>query len=87
VNPLYAILEHRYSWLILAGLSFTAGCVGAMMMLAFTWSHDLARAWLYLSFVLTIYFGLRAFLHWKSQAEASLKSETDSPRRRGTTGP
>jgi len=86
MNPLYTILEHRYSWLILAGLSFTAGCVGAMMMLALTWSHEVARAWLYLSFVLTLYFGLRAFLQWKSQAEASLSSATDTPRRRGKTG-
>jgi hypothetical protein len=74
MNPVYSILESKYRWLILAGISFTAGCVGAMMMLALAWSHGVARVWLYLGLVLTVFFCVRAFLDWKSAAEASLDS-------------
>lgn len=78
MNPVYSILESRYRWLILAGLSFTAGCVGAMMMLAFTWKHEIALVWLYLGLLLTIFFCGRAFLDWKSDAEATLTSKGDT---------
>jgi hypothetical protein len=74
MNALYSILESKYRWLSLAGISFTAGCVGAMMMLALAWSHGVALAWLYLGLLLTLYFCVRAFLEWKSAAEASLDS-------------
>jgi hypothetical protein len=84
MNPLYTILEHRYRWLILAGLSFTAGCVSAIMMFALIWNHEVIRIWLYVGFVLTIYFVVRAFLQWKEEAESALNAETDAPRRRGT---
>jgi hypothetical protein len=87
VNPVYSILESRYRWLILSGLSFTAGCVGAMMMLAFTWKHGVALVWLYLGLLLTIFFCVRAFLQWKSEAEAALTSTGDGPSRgNGTAG-
>ena len=72
MNAVYAILESKYRWLSLAGISFTAGCVGAMMMLALAWSHVVALVWLYLGLALTIYFCVRAFLEWKADAEAAL---------------
>ncbi len=72
MNAVYAILESKYRWLSLAGISFTAGCVGAMMMLALTWRHEVALVWLYLGILLSIYFCVRAFLAWKADAEASL---------------
>jgi hypothetical protein len=75
VNSVYAILESKYRWLTLAGLSFTAGCVGAIIMLAFTWRHEVALVWLYLGLLLTVFFCARAFLDWKSAAEATLDSK------------
>jgi hypothetical protein len=77
VNPLYSILESRYRWLILAGLSFTAGCVGAMWMLALDWSHEIILVWLYLGLVLAIGFCVRAFIDWKSAAERALAAKAD----------
>jgi hypothetical protein len=78
MNPVYTILESRHSWLILAGLSFTAGCVGAMMMLAFTWRHEVVLAWLYLGLLLTVFFCARALVEWKRDAEAALGSKGDA---------
>lgn len=75
MNPLYTILESKYRWLSLAGICFTAGCVGAMMMLALTWKHGVALAWLYLGLLATLFFGIRAFLEWKSAAEQSLAAQ------------
>ena len=77
MNAVYAILESKHRWLSLAGISFTAGCVGAMMMLALTWSHGVARTWLYLGIVLAIYFCVRAFLEWKAGAEALLRTASE----------
>jgi hypothetical protein len=74
MNALYSILESKHRWLSLAGISFTVGCVGAMMMLALAWSHGVALAWLYLGLLSTLFFCVRAFLEWKSAAEASLDS-------------
>jgi hypothetical protein len=82
MNPVYTILESRHSWLILAGLSFTAGCVGAMMMLAFTWRHEVVLAWLYLGLALTLFFCFRAFVEWKKDAESAIGSKGDA----GKTG-
>ena len=72
MNPVYSILESKYRWLILAGLSFTAGCVGAMMILAFEWAHPVALVWLYAGLIATVVFCAQAFLDWKRQAEALL---------------
>lgn len=87
MNAVYGILESKYRWLSLAGISFTAGCVGVMMMLALVWSHAVALVWLYLGLLLTLYFCVRAFLEWKAGVEASLnpkrggRSRTRSPGR------
>ena len=69
MNPVYAIMESRHRWLILAGLSFGAGCFGAMAMLADGWSHTLARVWLYAGLLVAIYFVVRAVLDWNSRLE------------------
>lgn len=69
MNPVYSVLESEYRWLILAGLSFGAGFVGAIAMLAFIWPHTLARIWFYAGFVLGLYFLIRAFLEWKASVD------------------
>ncbi len=74
MSPVYSILESKQRWLILAGLSFVAGCVGAMMILAFAWSHAIALVWLYLGLILALAFCVRAFLDWKTQMEAALNA-------------
>lgn len=81
MNPIYAILESPHRWLILAGVSFLAGCIGAMTMLAFAWNRAIPRVWLYLALALTLYFAVRAFLQWKSETEAALAA-TDTRARR-----
>lgn len=60
MNPLYSIMESRYRWVILAGISLTAATVGAIMMLAWGWSHGLARLWFYAGALATAYFLVRA---------------------------
>lgn len=86
MNPVYTILESKQRWLILAGLSFTAGCVGAMMMLAFEWKHVVVSAWLYLGLALTLVFLVRAFVDWKRDAEITIESKSAVGKRgRGTT--
>jgi len=66
-NPVYALMESPYRWLILAGISFVACLLGTMMMLAYTWPHSLARGWLYLTILLTAYFLVQALLDWRAQ--------------------
>ena len=66
MNPIYAILEHPHHWLILAGISFAAGLLGAMAMLAWGWAHWFDEAWLLVGSALTLYFLVRAFLEWKA---------------------
>jgi hypothetical protein len=65
VNTVYAILESPHRWLILAGIAFTTACVGAIMMMAFTWQHAVELVWFYLFFVATLYFLARALWEWK----------------------
>lgn len=81
MNPVYSILESKYRWLILAGLSFTSGCVGAMMMLAFTWQHPVALVWLYLGLLLTVGFLVRAFQEWKSEIDSTVASKSNARKR------
>ena len=85
MNAVYSILESKYRWLSLAGICFTAGCVGAMMMLALAWKHEVALVWLYLGLLSTLFFCVRAFLDWKSAAEASLAPTGGRRRDRGPT--
>lgn len=58
-------MESPHRWSILAGISFLAGCFGAIEMLALVWPHIVARIWLLAFLILTVYFLIRAFLHWK----------------------
>lgn len=67
MNPVYSIMESPHRWLILAGISFLAGCLGAIEMLALVWPHVIARIWLLAFLALTVYFLVRAFLDWKNQ--------------------
>jgi len=72
VNPLYTVMESRHRWSILAGLSFGAGCLIAMMMLAYGWPHWLARLWLLTGIVVSLYCLARGFVWWKQAAEREL---------------
>lgn len=67
MNPVYSIMESPHRWLILAGIAFLAGCLGAIEMLALVWPHVIARIWLLAFLVLTLYFLIRAFLDWKDR--------------------
>lgn len=58
-------MESPHRWLILAGISFLAGCFGAIEMLALVWPHVIAHIWLIAFLLLTAYFLVRAFLEWK----------------------
>ena len=46
MNPIYAVIESPYRWLILAGIAFLVGTFGAMAMLAYAWPHTIDRIWL-----------------------------------------
>ncbi len=72
MNPLYTVMESRHRWSILAGLSFGAGCLIAMMMLAYGWPHWLARLWLLTGIVVSLYCLARGFVWWKQAAEREL---------------
>jgi len=72
VNPLYTVMESRHRWSILAGLSFGAGCLIAMMVLAYGWAHWLARLWLLAGIVVALYCLARGFLWWKQAADREL---------------
>lgn len=72
MNPLYTVMESRHRWSILAGLSFGAACLIAMMMLAYGWAHWLARLLLLAGIVVALYCLARGFLLWKQAAEREL---------------
>lgn len=65
MNPVYTIMESPHRWLILAALSLAIGAIGAMAMIAYTWPHWLARAWLYLGILATLSFLVSAFVEWQ----------------------
>lgn len=69
MNVLYTIRESPHHWLILAGLTFLAGMLGAMAMLAWAWPHPLARVWLLAGIFLAAYFLLRAALEYFQEIE------------------
>lgn len=82
MNPLYTVMESRHRWSILAGLSFSAGCLIAMMTLAYGWPHWLARLWLLAGIVVALYCLARGFLVWKHAAERELtRLEADARKR------
>lgn len=64
MNPVYAIMESPHRWLILAGIAFLAGTVGAMMMLAYSWPHWLDRLWLLAGLVATVGLLVQAAREW-----------------------
>jgi hypothetical protein len=66
VNPIYAIMESPYRWLILAGLSFLAALLGTMVMLSQGWSHWLERVWFLAALALALYFLVQALLEWNA---------------------
>lgn len=82
MNIPYAILESRHRWLILAGLSFLAGILGAIAMLAFDWPHPLAEAWLYAALAATAALLLTAFVQWKNEIEAAIHAADAAEARR-----
>lgn len=76
MNPYYAVMESRHRWLILAGLSFGAAFVGAIMMLAWNWPHVFIQVWFYVGAALTVVFLAQAVRAWWSTAESYLQTPT-----------
>jgi len=84
VNPVYGILESPHRWIILAGLSFLAACVGAIAMMGYGWSHTVAQIWFYAGFVTAVVCLGRSILQWKRAVEAALAAqEKQGPRSHG----
>jgi fatty acid desaturase len=73
MNTYYSIMESRHRWLILAAIAFAAASVGAIVMLAYGWSHTLVRVWFYAGALVTVYFLVQAFLHWKESVEQEIE--------------
>jgi putative Ca2+/H+ antiporter (TMEM165/GDT1 family) len=72
---MYAIMESRYRWTILAGIAFGLAVVGAMAMLMHQWSHIFVKVWFYVGLAATVYFMVRAFVDWKTEVEANLEDQ------------
>ncbi|GAC1639824.1 MAG: hypothetical protein NVS4B2_29290 [Chloroflexota bacterium] len=66
MNPWYSLMESPYRWQYLAAATFTVGCVGAMMMIAYVWPANLARVWFYGWTLGSIYSIVRAVLEWRT---------------------
>jgi hypothetical protein len=69
VNPIYAVMESPYRWLILAGIAFLVGTFGAMAMLAYAWPHTIDRIWLLAGLLATIVFLVLAAREWMQDDE------------------
>ena len=74
MSPYYAIIESRYRWLILAGLSFGAAFLGAIMMLAWNWPHAFIQVWFYVGAGLTAVFLVQWVRAWWSTTEGYLQT-------------
>lgn len=84
MNPVYALMESRYRWLILAAFAFGAGVIGAIAMLVYAWPYWLARAWFYLGFIITIGCLIQAFRTWRAGLDLSdIPGRSDSNREPG----
>ena len=83
----YAIAESPHRWLILAGITITAGLIGTMMMLAFEWPHAVARVWMWGAIFLTLAFLVAAFVEWTRRVEETLPpgDRAEGPRGGTTT--
>ena len=73
MNPIYTIMESQHRWSILAAIAFGAGCLGAMMMLAYAWPHPLALIWLLAGVAACAYCLIRALLQWREGVELAAK--------------
>jgi hypothetical protein len=69
VTIIYAVLESPHRWAILAGISATAGLVGAMAIIAWDWSLWFARIWILTGLALAVYCLVRLLLQWKAQID------------------
>jgi hypothetical protein len=71
MNPIYSILESPHRWLLLSGISFLAGVIGGIVMLALVWPHAIARIWLIAALVIAAYFLMRQGQDLLAGADAS----------------
>ena len=78
---IYAILESPHRWAILAGISATAGLVGAMAIIAWDWSLWFARIWILTGLALAAYFLVRLILQWKAQVDEAASAAAMNNRR------
>lgn len=85
MNPIYAIMESPHRWLILAGIAFLAGTVGAMMMLAYAWPHWLDRLWLLAGLAATAGLLIQAAREWLASGDGD--RDVDGARLRRTPSP
>jgi hypothetical protein len=76
-------MESPNRWLILAGIAFVAGTIGAMMMLAYAWPHWLDRLWLIAGLLATLAFLILALRDWL----AGVRGEATPEQRRSRRAP
>jgi hypothetical protein len=77
MNPIYAVMESQYRWLILAGIAFIIGTFGAMAMLAYAWPHALDRIWLLAGLLVSVMFLCLAARDWLQADEPRSTSRPD----------
>ncbi len=64
-------MESPYRWPYLSAMSLGVGSIGAMTMIAYGWSHGLARVWFYAWFIVCLFCIAKAI--------QALRAETQSP--------
>ena len=72
MNPWYTLMESEHRWLYLSAIVFGAGCVGAIAIVGYGWSHTLARIWFYAALLVTVGLLIKAFLEWRNPPERDL---------------
>jgi hypothetical protein len=83
MNPIYTIMESPYRWRLLAGISFCLGLLGALMMIAYGWSHTLIQIWFWAGTVVALGCLGRGFYEWKQVVDADAETTVDDQPSRG----
>ena len=66
MNPWYTLMESEHRWLYLSVIVFGAGCIGAIAVVGYGWSHTLARIWFYAALLVTIGLLFKAYAEWRN---------------------
>ena len=75
----YAILESPHRWSILAGISLGAGILGAVIIIAYGWSHWLARIWFLAGLAIALYCAVSLLLQLKAEIDAAAAQDQALP--------